>query len=132
MLLRGAGLSEGAISPEVSAQLGQVLRVVVEGLMEVLRARGEIKNEFRLQQTTYKPRENNPLKFSPDVDAALSHLLGPAERGFLEPQAAVAEAFLSQCLGGRFQPVGDDFKGSSIQVPKGAEYVPGLKAALTK
>ncbi len=43
---------------------------------------------------------------------------------------AVSEAFLSQCLGGRFEAVGDDFKGSSIQVPKGAEFVPGLKAAL--
>ena len=43
---------------------------------------------------------------------------------------AVAEAFLSQCLGGRFEPVGDDFKGSTITVPKGAEFVPGLGAAL--
>jgi hypothetical protein len=43
---------------------------------------------------------------------------------------AVTEAFLSQCLGGRFQPVGDDFKGSSIKVPTGAEFVPGLKAAI--
>jgi dienelactone hydrolase len=43
---------------------------------------------------------------------------------------AVSEAFLSQCLGGRFEAVGDDFKGSSIQVPTGAEVVPGLKAAL--
>lgn len=38
---------------------------------------------------------------------------------------------LSQCLGGRFEPVGSDFKGSSIQVPKGVEYVPGLKEAST-
>jgi dipeptidyl aminopeptidase/acylaminoacyl peptidase len=45
---------------------------------------------------------------------------------------AVAEAFLSQCLGGRFEPVGSDFKGSSIQVPKGAEFVPGLKEAIAK
>ena len=43
---------------------------------------------------------------------------------------AVAEAFLSQCLGGRFQAVGDDFKGSTVQVPEGAEFVPGLKEAL--
>jgi dipeptidyl aminopeptidase/acylaminoacyl peptidase len=43
---------------------------------------------------------------------------------------AVSEAFLSECLGGRFEPVGNDFKGSSIQVPKGAEFVPGLKDAL--
>ena len=44
---------------------------------------------------------------------------------------AVAEAFLSQCLGGRFEAVGNDFKGSSIQVPKGAEFIPNLKEALT-
>ena len=43
---------------------------------------------------------------------------------------AVSEAFLSACLGGRFEPVGADFKGSSIQVPKGAEFVPGLKDAI--
>lgn len=45
---------------------------------------------------------------------------------------AVTEAFLSQCLGGRFEPVGDDFKGSSIQVPKGVEFTPGLKEALAR
>jgi dipeptidyl aminopeptidase/acylaminoacyl peptidase len=45
---------------------------------------------------------------------------------------AVSEAFLSQCLGGRFESVGDDFKGSSIQVPKGADFVPSLKDALAK
>jgi dipeptidyl aminopeptidase/acylaminoacyl peptidase len=43
---------------------------------------------------------------------------------------AVSEAFLSQCLGGRFEPVGSDFKGSSITVPKGAAGVPGLEDAL--
>lgn len=43
---------------------------------------------------------------------------------------AVTEAFLSQCLGGRYQPVGGDFKGSSIKVPTGAEFVPGVKAAI--
>ena len=43
---------------------------------------------------------------------------------------AVAEAFLSHCLGGRFEPVGADFKGSSITVPTGVDYVPGVKEAL--
>ena len=43
---------------------------------------------------------------------------------------AVSEAFLSECLGGRFEPVGNDFKGSSITVPKGAADVPGLEEAL--
>jgi dipeptidyl aminopeptidase/acylaminoacyl peptidase len=43
---------------------------------------------------------------------------------------AVTEAFLSEQLGGRFQPVGNDFKGSTITVPTGAENVPGLVDAL--
>jgi dipeptidyl aminopeptidase/acylaminoacyl peptidase len=43
---------------------------------------------------------------------------------------AVSEAFLSECLGGRFEPVGNDFKVSSITVPKGAEGVPGIEEAL--
>lgn len=43
---------------------------------------------------------------------------------------AVAEGFLSQCLGGRVQPIGEDFKGSSINVPEGAAGVPGLADAL--
>ena len=55
--------------------------------------------------------------------------------GFARPENklsfyAVSEAFLSQCLGGRFQPIGDDFRGSSIAVPTGKENVPGLKDAL--
>jgi len=93
MLLRGAGLPEGSMSPEVAAQLGQVLRVVVDGLMEVLRARGEIKNEFRLQQTTFKPRENNPLKFSANVEDALHNLLVKRNEAYLDTPSAFEDAF---------------------------------------
>ncbi|MBI1210674.1 MAG: prolyl oligopeptidase family serine peptidase [Alphaproteobacteria bacterium] len=55
--------------------------------------------------------------------------------GFARPENrlsfyAVSEAFLSQCLGGRFQPIGDDFHGSSIAVPVGKNNVPGLQEAL--
>ena len=57
--------------------------------------------------------------------------------GFARPENklsfyAVSEAFLSQCLGGRFQPIGDDFHGSSIAVPTGKDNVPGLKEALAR
>lgn len=44
---------------------------------------------------------------------------------------AVTKAFLAAHLGGRFEPVGDDFKGSTLQVPEGVEQVPGLADALT-
>ncbi|MCA9237168.1 MAG: S9 family peptidase [Planctomycetales bacterium] len=43
---------------------------------------------------------------------------------------AVTEAFLAKNLGGRFEPVGDAFKASSIYVPAGADEVPGVAEAL--
>jgi hypothetical protein len=51
--------------------------------------------------------------------------------GFVRPANrlafyAVAEAFLGKHLGGRTQPVGDDFKGSTLKVETGGEHVPGL------
>jgi hypothetical protein len=37
---------------------------------------------------------------------------------------------MPQCLGGRAQPIGNDFAGSSISVPADAEGVPGLAEAM--
>ena len=67
----------------------------------------------------------------------VTYLLYPDEgHGFARPEnnlsyMAVAEAFLAKCLGGGFEPVGDDFQGSSIQVLAGAGDVPGLAEVLT-
>ena len=52
--------------------------------------------------------------------------------GFARPENRMAfyaatESFLAKHLGGRVQPVGDDFKGSSLKVETGGELVPGLK-----
>lgn len=44
---------------------------------------------------------------------------------------AVTEAFLAEHLGGKFEPVGKDFEGSSIHVPVGADGVPGIKQELS-
>ena len=66
----------------------------------------------------------------------VAYALYPDEgHGFARPQnnlsfAALAEAFLARCLGGRVQPIGDDLIGSSLTVPVGAEEVPGLVEAL--
>lgn len=91
-LLRGAGLSESDMSPEVMQELGQVLRVVVEGLMEVLRARAEIKAQFRVPLTRMKSVENNPLKHSPNVESALHTLLVQRNPGFLSSVQAFEDA----------------------------------------
>ncbi|MCU0974754.1 MAG: S9 family peptidase [Steroidobacteraceae bacterium] len=66
----------------------------------------------------------------------VTYVLYPDEgHGFAVPENrisfyAVSEAFLSRCLGGRFQPVGGDFQGASLQVLEGADFVPGLAEAL--
>ena len=65
-------------------------------------------------------------------------MLYPDEgHGFARPEnnlsfSALAEAFLARCLGGRYQPVGDDFAGSSLTAPVGAEQIPGLQEALAR
>jgi dipeptidyl aminopeptidase/acylaminoacyl peptidase len=66
----------------------------------------------------------------------VTYVLYPDEgHGFARPANrtsfyAVAEGFLAQCLGGRYEPVGNDFKGSSIQVLEGVAHVPGLADSL--
>jgi dipeptidyl aminopeptidase/acylaminoacyl peptidase len=39
---------------------------------------------------------------------------------------AVVEAFLAKHIGGRVEPVGDDFKGSSIEFKAGRDLIPGM------
>jgi dipeptidyl aminopeptidase/acylaminoacyl peptidase len=66
----------------------------------------------------------------------VTYVVYPDEgHGFARPENrmsfnAVAEAFLAEHLGGRFEPVGDDFEGANIEVPAGKEGVPGLTEAL--
>ncbi len=55
--------------------------------------------------------------------------------GFARPENSMAfngitEAFLAKHLGGRYEPIEDDFAGSTVQVPVGAEQIPGVKDAL--
>jgi dipeptidyl aminopeptidase/acylaminoacyl peptidase len=45
--------------------------------------------------------------------------------------AALSSAFLSKCLGGRADPIGPDFRGSSLQIVEGGALIPDLANALT-
>ncbi len=62
----------------------------------------------------------------------VTYLLYPDEgHGFQRPENqlsffAVMEAFLSKHLDGRFEPIGDAFAGSSVEVLEGRALVPGL------
>lgn len=93
-LLRAAGLDASHMSPELAKELGQVLRIVVQGLMEVLQSRAEIKSQMRMNMTRMQAAENNPLKFSPNVEAALHTLLVERNRGYLPTTRAFEEALI--------------------------------------
>jgi type VI secretion system FHA domain protein len=92
-MLRGAGLDPGAVTPELAQNFGRILRVVVAGVMDVLQARQKIKSEFRIGMTTFKPADNNPLKFSANVDDALHNLLVKRNAAYLPPVEAFEDAF---------------------------------------
>jgi dipeptidyl aminopeptidase/acylaminoacyl peptidase len=68
----------------------------------------------------------------------VTYVLYPDEgHGFARPQNriafyAIAEGFLSNCVGGRYEPIGQDFDGSSLKVLEGADVVPGLAEVLAK
>jgi dipeptidyl aminopeptidase/acylaminoacyl peptidase len=66
----------------------------------------------------------------------VTYVLFPDEgHGFARPEnniafMAVAEHFLAACLGGRAEAYGAVLEGSSLTAPHGAEFAPGLAAAL--
>ena len=66
----------------------------------------------------------------------VTYVVFPDEgHGFARPENtiafnAVTEQFLGSCLGGRAEPIGGALKASSATVLHGAEYTPGLAAAV--
>jgi len=100
----------------------------------------DIKVPLLIGQGAHDPRVN--VAESDQIAAALkarnipvTYLLFPDEgHGFQRPENniafnAVAEAFLSQCAGGRAEPIGNAIKASTAIVKLGADYVPGLAQA---
>lgn len=110
--LRGAGLDQLRLdTAQAQAQMeniGRSYRLMVEGLIDVLRARASLKGEFRMQQTMIQPAENNPLKFAPNADEALLLLLRHGNQAFMAPDIAVRDSF-------------DDLRAHQLAVMAGVE-----------
>jgi len=92
-VLAGAGLPNAAVPPTFGRDLGSILRVVVTGVMDLLRARQQIKDEFRMQATRFRPEDNNSLKFSANVGDALHNLLVKRNAAYLGPVDSFEDAF---------------------------------------
>ncbi|MCH7787309.1 MAG: S9 family peptidase [Chloroflexi bacterium] len=93
---------------------------------------GQGANDPRVKQA----ESDQIVKAMQEKEIPVTYVLYPDEgHGFARPENnlsffAVAEAFLAENIGGRFEPIGDAFKGSSLTVPTGAENIPGLTEAL--
>jgi dipeptidyl aminopeptidase/acylaminoacyl peptidase len=103
----------------------------------------KIKRPLLIGQGANDPRVKRKeadqiVKAMTEKNIPVTYVLYPDEgHGFHRPENnksfnAVTEAFLAEQLGGRFEPVGNDFRGANITVPVGADYVPGLQTALAK
>lgn len=86
----GAPARAGTAQAEL---VGALLRACVGGALGLLTARAIAKRELGAGATQLQMRENNPLKFAPDVDTALSLLLAAPQRGFVPPLDAVRDTF---------------------------------------
>ncbi|MBL8828378.1 MAG: S9 family peptidase [Planctomycetaceae bacterium] len=104
---------------------------------------GKIVKPLLIAQGANDPRVKQSeadqiVKAMQDKRIPVTYVLYPDEgHGFARPENrmsfnAVTEAFLAQHLGGRYEPIGNDFTGSTIQIPNGADGVPGLPAGTTK
>jgi predicted component of type VI protein secretion system len=92
-LLDAAGIEGLDPSTEAAEKLGGMLRVALSGIMESLRMRERMKDDLRMKCTTFKAADNNPLKFSANVDDAFHNLLVKRNPAYLPPVDALAEAF---------------------------------------
>ncbi len=106
-----------------------------------LNSADKIERPLLIGQGANDPRVN--VRESDQIVSAMAaknipvtYVLFPDEgHGFARPVNniafnAVTENFLSQCLGGRAEPIGATLKASTAQVKHGAEFAAGLKAAI--
>jgi FHA domain-containing protein len=95
--LSGAGVSGTPLVNHLDAafmtKLGEMLQICVSGAVDLIQARAATKREFRSEVTMIVTKGNNPLKFSPDGQAAMLQLLGKPFPGFIPAVAALQDTF---------------------------------------
>jgi type VI secretion system FHA domain protein len=73
--------------------VANTVKETVTGMMRTLRARSEIKSEFRMNMTTIQSAENNPLKFSVTPDDAIENMFAKDGKAYLSPVDAMNDGF---------------------------------------
>ncbi|MBE1283375.1 MAG: type VI secretion system-associated FHA domain protein TagH [Rhodobacteraceae bacterium] len=73
-------------------RMGNVMRIMIEGMREILMTRSSIKSEFRIEHTMIQVGGNNPLKFSLSTEQAIESMVRPRAKGYLEASEAATQA----------------------------------------
>jgi type VI secretion system FHA domain protein len=92
-LLDAAGIEGLEPDSDTARMLGEILRIALGGVMEALRTRERMKDELRMRGTSFKAADNNPLKFSANVEDAFHNLLVKRNPAYLDAAEAFEEAF---------------------------------------
>ncbi|AWB01627.1 type VI secretion system-associated FHA domain protein TagH [Vibrio harveyi] len=96
--VRGLGINPNMVPDENSEQwfeqLGQSFSLMLLGLMETLHNRAEFKQNNRLNHTAFRKSENNPLKFSANLEDAIHNLYNRNTASFMRADIAIKEAFV--------------------------------------
>jgi FHA domain-containing protein len=81
------------LTPELMERIGVLLREATQGTLDLMQARALTKREVRAAVTMIVSRDNNPLKFSPDLGFALAQLLTAKASGFMAAETAMRDAY---------------------------------------
>jgi type VI secretion system protein ImpI len=94
--LRGLGMEDTdlpGLDPITEMErFGREYRLMMDGLMQLLRKRAEEKGNARVAQTVVGASEVNPLKFLPTVDDVLAMIMTGRSPGFLAGEPAITDA----------------------------------------
>lgn len=91
---RGAGVQPNwQLTPEFMEMLGKLVATSIGGAHSLLEARAELKRDIHADATVVVVRNNNPLKFLPDSQSALTQMLRKKMPGFMGPVEALEDAF---------------------------------------
>ncbi len=92
---RGAGVQPNwQLTPEFMEMLGKLVGTSISGAHSLLLNRAELKRNIHADATVVVVRNNNPLKFLPDSQAAKTQMLRKKMPGFMGPVEALEDAFV--------------------------------------
>lgn len=96
-LMRLLGIDPASVPAETRARFAPLvadwIREATQGLLKALGSRNAIKNEFRINLTSIQAMDNNPLKFSPNLEEAIRNMFAVRSSAYMPGPIAVRKSF---------------------------------------